>query len=330
MVVSYVMLCLLSISQANEVYRTYCPVTEITPVPRREIFTATWPNGCIGIDIDTGAVRQVCSFNAWHPSINRQGTLMCTDTTFPDIGLQLFDPRDGVGDPRPLCFPEASSEGGHWDTDHCPYDDEDYQQGKWTVYAPQHTHPHPAFSPDGKHVVFTSDRTGHAQVYVVTLPAVRALRRRPDLLVVLLPDILLYRELHPYEPLHAARIQWRNEIERDISSLFERDQNETLNEIYNETKLIRLLLTGKGAITHVDRSTRVTEQSLLLTHRRPSFLFNDHHILCARLRRDSKVSDFPVFHPPLNHRFVRGVQLEFRVPVLRPSRHQVNLLSIRL
>ncbi len=247
------MLCLLSISQANEVYRTYCPVTEITPVPRREIFTATWPNGCIGIDIDTGAVRQVCSFNAWHPSINRQGTLMCTDTTFPDIGLQLFDPRDGVGDPRPLCFPEASSEGRHWDTDHCPYDDEDYQQGKWTVYAPQHTHPHPAFSPDGKHVVFTSDRTGHAQVYVVTLPAVRALRRRPDLLVVLLPDILLYRELHPYEPLHAARIQWRNEIERDISSLFERDQNETLNEIYNETKLIRLLLTGKGAVPQMGK-----------------------------------------------------------------------------
>jgi oligogalacturonide lyase len=153
------------------VARQAAEATGGTPVPRREIFTATWPNGCIGIDIDTGAVRQVCSFNAWHPSINRQGTLMCTDTTFPDIGLQLFDPRDGVGDPRPLCFPEASSEGRHWDTDHCPYDDEDYQQGKWTVYAPQHTHPHPAFSPDGKHVVFTSDRTGHAQVYEVTLPA---------------------------------------------------------------------------------------------------------------------------------------------------------------
>jgi oligogalacturonide lyase len=44
-------------------------------------------------------------------------------------------------------------------------------EGNLVLYAPQHTHPHPAFSPDGKHVVFTSDRTGHAQVYEVTLPA---------------------------------------------------------------------------------------------------------------------------------------------------------------
>ncbi len=136
---------------------------------KREIITANWPNGCIGIDIDTGAVRPVCSFNAWHPSINRQGTMMCTDTTFPDIGLQLFDPRDGVGTPRTLCLPEATNEGKHWNTDHCPYDDEDYQQGKWKVYAPQHTHPHPAFSPDGRFIVFTSDCTGQSQVYEVEI-----------------------------------------------------------------------------------------------------------------------------------------------------------------
>jgi oligogalacturonide lyase len=148
-------------------------MTDLKPETRnlkptsREIITANWPHGCIGIDIDTGAVRPVCSFNAWHPSINRQGTLMCTDTTFPDIGLQLFDPRDGVGQPRTLCFPGATNEGKHWDTDHCPYDDEDYKQGKWKVYAPQHTHPHPSFSPDGRWVIFTSDRTGHSQVYEV-------------------------------------------------------------------------------------------------------------------------------------------------------------------
>jgi oligogalacturonide lyase len=137
--------------------------------PPREIITANWPRGCIGIDVDTGAVRPVCSFNAWHPSINREGTLMCADTTFPDIGLQLFDPRDGVGAPRTLCFPTATNEGKHWNTDHCPYDDEDYRQGRWTVHAPQHTHPHPAFSLDGRFVVFTSDRTGHSQVYEVEI-----------------------------------------------------------------------------------------------------------------------------------------------------------------
>ncbi len=137
------------------------------PVRPREIITANWPRGCIGIDVDSGAVRPVCSFNAWHPSINRDGTRMCADTVFPDIGLQVFDPRDGVGAPCTLCYPEATSEGRHWDTDHCPYDDADYQQGKWKVYAPQHTHPHPAFSPDGHAVVFTSDRSGYAQVYEV-------------------------------------------------------------------------------------------------------------------------------------------------------------------
>jgi len=144
----------------------------LTPDTRHltpEIITANWPNGCLGIDIDTGAVRPVCSFNAWHPSINRQGTLMCADTTFPDTGLQLFDPRDGVGTPRTLCFPQATNEGKHWNTDHCPYDDEDYQQGKWKVYAPQHTHPHPAFSPDGRFIVFTSDCTSHSQVYEVEI-----------------------------------------------------------------------------------------------------------------------------------------------------------------
>ncbi len=133
----------------------------------REIITTNWPRGCVGIDIDTGAVRPVCSFKAWHPSINRQGTLMCADTVFPDIGLQLFSPLDGIGAPRTLCHPEATNEGKHWNTDHCPYDDEDYKQGKWKVYAPQHTHPHPWFSPDGRFVVFTSDRGGTAQVYEV-------------------------------------------------------------------------------------------------------------------------------------------------------------------
>ena len=36
-----------------------------------------------------------------------------------------------------------------------------------SVYGPQWTHPHPAFSADGKYVTFASDRTGQTQVYVV-------------------------------------------------------------------------------------------------------------------------------------------------------------------
>jgi oligogalacturonide lyase len=132
----------------------------------RELLTTNWPHGMVGVDADTGAVRKVCSFNAWHACISRQGTLMCADTTFPDRGLQLFSPCDGVGEPRTLCLSKSSNQGAHWNTDHCPYDD-----GPVQVYAPQHTHPHPCFSPDGRKVVFTSDQTGHAQVYEVEVPS---------------------------------------------------------------------------------------------------------------------------------------------------------------
>ncbi len=130
----------------------------------RELVTTNWPHGVIGVNIDTGAVRQVTDFNAWHPAINRQGTLMCADTTFPDCGLQVFDPRQSNSPFKTLCLSQSSNGGAHWNTDHCPYDD-----GPVNVYAPQHTHPHPSFAPDGRSVVFTSDHTGFAQLYEVDI-----------------------------------------------------------------------------------------------------------------------------------------------------------------
>ena len=51
-----------------------------------EILTADWPNGVLGIDVVSGRVRRVCSFNAWHPMIDRTGRRMVTDTVFPDSG----------------------------------------------------------------------------------------------------------------------------------------------------------------------------------------------------------------------------------------------------
>lgn len=134
----------------------------------RELTVVDWPHGMLAVDVDTGQTRPVCDFHAWHAISNRQGTCLVADTTYPDIGLQLFRPG---GQPVTLCYPEASNLGAHWHTDHCPYDDEDYQAGKWSVYAPQHTHPHPSFSPDGRFVAYTSDRTGHSQVYEVEVPA---------------------------------------------------------------------------------------------------------------------------------------------------------------
>jgi oligogalacturonide lyase len=135
----------------------------------RELSVVNWPRGMFAVHVDTGARSPLCAFNAWHAISNRQGTCMVADTTYPDIGLQLFK-TTGEGEAQTLCYPEAWNLGAHWHTDHCPYDDDDYQQGKWTVFAPQHTHPHPSFSPDGRHVVYTSDCTGHSQVYEVDVP----------------------------------------------------------------------------------------------------------------------------------------------------------------
>jgi len=133
----------------------------------RELAFVEWPHGVRCVQVDTGEERRVAAFNAWHPICDRTGALMVADTNFPDIGLRLFDPRDGRGVPSILCYPDASSQGAHW-AGAFPYED-----GPIAVNAPQYTHPHPSFSPDGERVVFTSDRTGTAQVYEVALPPAR-------------------------------------------------------------------------------------------------------------------------------------------------------------
>ncbi len=129
----------------------------------RQILTANWPHGVMAVDIDSGQFRWVTRFNAWHPMVDPTGTRMVADTKNPDIGLQLFDIADSPSEPRLLCHSNATSVGEHWNRDHCPYDD-----GPVEVYAPQHTHPHPSFSPDARTIVFTSDRTGCAQVFEVS------------------------------------------------------------------------------------------------------------------------------------------------------------------
>lgn len=142
-------------------------ITHETWIPgRRELAFVDWPNGVRCIHVDSGQERQVTSVNAWHAICNRNGTQMVADTNFPDIGLQIFNPLDDIGEPTPLCYPQASSMGEHWNG---PFP---YEHGPIPVYAPQHTHPHPSFSPDGKKIVYTSDCTGYAQLYELELASV--------------------------------------------------------------------------------------------------------------------------------------------------------------
>jgi oligogalacturonide lyase len=137
-------------------------VHEVWNPLRAEILVVNWPHGMLGVDVTDGTLRPICSFATWHISMARDGKQLICDTTWPDQGLHVMDPQNGSATPRLVCESASSNRGDHWQTDHCPYDD-----GPVQVYAPQHTHPHPSFSPDGKHVVFTSDRSGQAQIYEV-------------------------------------------------------------------------------------------------------------------------------------------------------------------
>ncbi len=124
----------------------------------RELAFVDWPRGMKAVNVDSGAVRDITAFPAWHAIADCRGERIVCDSTFPDRGIHVLPVR-GEGAAALLCTPNASNAGSHWGGPF-PYND-----GPREVYAPQHTHPHPRFSPDGKRVTFTSDASGHAQLY---------------------------------------------------------------------------------------------------------------------------------------------------------------------
>jgi oligogalacturonide lyase len=138
-------------------------VTHEVWVPgRRCVAFVDWPRGMRMIDIDRGVVYWVTRFPAWHASPDEAGRHFVCDTNFPDRGLHTID-IDDDDDVTPLCLSEATNEGAHWGG---PFP---YNEGPIGVEARQHTHPHPRFAPDNSRVLFTSDKSGHAQLYEVLL-----------------------------------------------------------------------------------------------------------------------------------------------------------------
>ena len=124
---------------------------------RRELAFVDWPHGMRAVHVDSGELRWITRFPAWHAHPDDSGSWIVCDTNFPDTGLHRF--RIGEDEAEKLCEPRSSSVGAHW-AGPFPYND-----GPREVYAPQHTHPHPRPSPDGSRVLFTSDATGFAQLY---------------------------------------------------------------------------------------------------------------------------------------------------------------------
>ncbi len=129
---------------------------------RRAIAFVDWPRGMRLIDIESGEALWMNRFPAWHAAPDRSGQRFVCDTNFPDKGIHVI-PLNAA--PNFLCASDASSEGAHWGG---PFP---YNNGPVAVEARQHTHAHPRFSPDGARVVFTSDRSGYAQIYEVEIEA---------------------------------------------------------------------------------------------------------------------------------------------------------------
>ena len=141
-----------------------------------------WPEALCRLDWTTKSISRLTDYKVWHISPNRAGTRILCDTNCPDEGLFEIDAATGAR--RRICLAGSSNGGSQW-AKRLPATAEDFAAawkdgGKgalsWlevptdTVYGPQWTHPHPCYSPDEKMVTFTSDRTGHPQVYVAELP----------------------------------------------------------------------------------------------------------------------------------------------------------------
>jgi hypothetical protein len=151
-----------------------------------DLVYTVWPHALWRMNWQTRERTRICEFNAWHITPNRAGTLILCDTNHPDRGITLVEARSGQR--RVVCESGASSAGTQWKRSRYALA-EDFAAARaaakgeagggtlsWmeaptdTVYGPQWTHPHPSFSPDERLAVFTSDRTGHPQVYAAELP----------------------------------------------------------------------------------------------------------------------------------------------------------------
>lgn len=153
---------------------------------QKELIVSHWYHALRRISLRTLEMKTIADFNAWHICSNRAGTKVLCDTVHPDIGLRLVDV--GTGKHQAICYPQSSSGGSQWKKDRYAVAEdwakaaqsEDRSKAlSWmemkvdTVYGPQWTHPHPSFSPDEEMVVYTSDISGSAQLYVAAIPPQR-------------------------------------------------------------------------------------------------------------------------------------------------------------
>lgn len=147
-----------------------------------DIVFTVWPYRLCRMDWTSREIRTITDFNAWHIAPNRSGSKILCDTNHPDLGLFEIDAATGAR--KLICLTESSNGGSQWLKSSYALA-ENFARARseagtarlsWmetagdTVYGPQWTHPHPAYSHDERLATFASDRTGVSQVYCVDLP----------------------------------------------------------------------------------------------------------------------------------------------------------------
>ncbi len=108
-----------------------------------KVLVCYWPTGIMEIRPDGSGARLIARVNAWHAGATADGSLCVVDTNWPERGLFLIDTSTG----RMCMLVESGNSGG--------------DQGAVEM------HPHPSFSPDGKTVMWGSERTGSPEAYCV-------------------------------------------------------------------------------------------------------------------------------------------------------------------
>lgn len=131
----------------------------------KRVMVVHWPYALKSVHIDDDRkLDTIVELNCWHPSSSSDGSKVVCDTTKPDIGIQIIDPKKG--EYETLCYSRSSNSGTQW-AFNVPADPEKEEMNEFT-YGPQWTHPHPSFGPGDNKIVFTSDmgRKNESQVFV--------------------------------------------------------------------------------------------------------------------------------------------------------------------
>ena len=151
-----------------------------------DVVFVEWPRALRRLRWESGETETIAELNAWHIAPNRAGTRIVCDTNHPDRGLLIVEVASGEW--RVVCYPHSSNGGTQWQTsryalakDFALATREASERGQadgllsWmesptdTVYGPQWSHPHPAFSHSERYVSYTSDVSGFPQVYLAEL-----------------------------------------------------------------------------------------------------------------------------------------------------------------